>query len=349
MWIRPAPEGLYCEAGDFYIDPWGPVPRAVITHAHSDHARRGCGAYLTSAENVPLLTHRVGPAAIQGLPWGQTLRIGGVEVTFYPAGHIRGAAQVRLAYRGEVWVITGDYKRQADPTTLPFEPLRCHTLVSECTFGLPIYRWEPPDRVIADIAAWWAQCAAAGKNALLYAYALGKAQRLLAMLPPLGPIYVHGSVAAINAIYEAEGVRLAPWERATAWRKGTRGALILAPPSVHRSRWVEPFAPYEEGQVSGWMAIRGRRRQRNIDRGFVLSDHADFPALVQTLQESQAQQVIFTHGYTHEMQVYAASRGYAAYLWETAYAGEVDSESDGPAGGSAPDDSAGELPSGASA
>ncbi|GIV24425.1 MAG: DNA ligase-associated DEXH box helicase [Bacteroidia bacterium] len=344
-WLRPAPEGIYCEPGDFYIDPWRPVPRALITHAHSDHARAGCGAYLTSAENAPLLRHRVGSASIEALPWGKPLRIGPVEVSFHPAGHIRGSAQIRLAYRGEVWVITGDYKRQADPTTALFEPLRADVIVSECTFGLPIYRWPPAEGVIQELLAWWQACAAEGKNAVLYVYALGKAQRVLASLPSdAGPLYVHASIAAINALYEAEGVKLASWRPATEWVKGTAGALILAPPQVQGSRWVERFAPYEEGQASGWMAIRGRRRQRALDRGFVLSDHADFPALEETIRESGAQRVFLTHGYRAEMAQYLRTRGWEAYLWETAYAGEVDSEPDGSLGGPVADASSGELP-----
>lgn len=344
-WLRLAPEGLYCEPGDFYIDPWRAVPRALITHAHSDHARAGSRAYLTSQENALLLRHRIGSARIETLPWGRPLRIGQVEVSFHPAGHIRGSAQIRLGYRGEVWVITGDYKRQVDPTTLPFEPLRAEVIVSECTFGLPIYRWPPAETVLQEILDWWQACAAEGKNALLYVYSLGKAQRILASLPATaGPIYVHTSIAAINALYEADGVRLVPWRPASEWVKGTRGALVLAPPQVQGSRWVERFAPYEEGQASGWIMLRGRRRQRALDRGFVLSDHADFPALEETIRQSGAQRVFLTHGYCSEMAQYLRARGLEVYLWETAYAGEMDSESDGPPGGPASDAASGQLP-----
>lgn len=344
-WLRPAPEGLYCEPGDFYIDPWRPVSRALITHAHSDHARAGSSAYLTSEENALLLRHRMGSASIETLSWGRRLRIGPVEVSFHPAGHIRGAAQIRLSYRGQVWVITGDYKRQPDPTTAPFEPLRTDVIVSECTFGLPIYRWPPVEAVLQEILDWWQACAAGGKNAVLYGYSLGKAQRILASFPSgVGPIYVHRSIAAINALYETGGVRLVPWRPASEWVKGTLGALVLAPPQVQGSRWVERFAPYEEAQASGWMALRGRRRQRALDRGFVLSDHADFPALEETIRESGAQRIFLTHGYQAEMAQYLRTRGLEAYLWETAYAGEVDLEPDRPPGGPASDASAGELP-----
>lgn len=344
--LRPTSAGLYCEAGDFYIDPWQPVERALITHAHSDHARRGSKAYLTAEENLPLLRVRLGDISVQTLRWGEPCRIGEVEVTFFPAGHIRGSSQIRLRGRGETWVITGDYKRDLDPTTASFVPVQADVLVSECTFGLPIYQWSPPERVVAEIAEWWAACQAEGKNALLYAYSLGKAQRLLASLPPVGPAYVHGAIAALNTVYEEGGVRLLSWKPLSAWRKSEKGALLLMPPAMQRSRSLSRFAPYEEAQASGWMAVRGRRRQKALDRGFVLSDHADFYQLMHTLAETGAQTVIFTHGYTEAMVRYAQAKGYAAYLWQTAYAGEVDTESDRPAGGLALDPAPGELPAG---
>lgn len=344
--LRPTPAGIYCEAGNFFIDPWQPVPRALITHAHSDHARRGCDAYLTAEENLPLLRARLGEISVQGLKWGEPCRIGEVEVTFFPAGHIRGSSQIRLSSRGQVWVVTGDYKRDTDPTTASFTPVQAHVLVSECTFGLPVYQWSPPSAVIAEIAQWWATCRAEGKNAILYAYSLGKAQRLLASLPAVGPVYVHGAIATLNKLYEEAGVTLLPWQPLSEWRKSERGALLLMPPAMHRSRGLSRYEPYEEAQASGWMAIRGRRRQKALDRGFVLSDHADFYQLLQTLRESGAETVIFTHGYTEAMTRYAQLQGYQAYLWQTAYAGEVDTEPNRPAGGLALDDPLGQLPAG---
>lgn len=338
-WLYPTAEGLYCEPGDFFIDPWRPVSRAVITHAHSDHARRGSQAYLTAAENVPFLRQRLGEIYVEGMPWGEGREIHGVRVSFHPAGHIRGAAQIRLEYRGEVWVITGDFKRHPDPTTAPFEPVRAHGLISECTFGLPIYQWVSPEAVIQEVAQWWAACASEGKNAVLYAYALGKAQRLLALLPPVGPVYVHPGLAPINRIYESEGVRLLPWKPTTEWKK-EKGILLLAPPAVQKSRWLTQFEPYEEAQASGWMTIRGRRRQKALDRGFVLSDHADFPQLLQTLKECAPEMVIFTHGYTDTMADLARLHGYHAMAWETAYSGEGEEEMSPQPGGSndSPDD-----------
>ncbi|MCX8113112.1 MAG: ligase-associated DNA damage response exonuclease [Bacteroidia bacterium] len=320
-WLYPTPQGLYCEPGGFYIDPWRPVEYALITHSHSDHARFGSQAYLTVEENVPLLRHRLGDVRVEGLPWGETRSIGGVKVSFHPAGHIRGAAQIRLEWRGEVWVITGDYKRHPDPTTLTFEPLRAHGLISECTFGLPIYQWASPAAVIEEIIAWWQACRSEGKNAILYAYSLGKAQRLLASLPPVSPIYVHGSLVPINRLYEKAGIRLAAWKPAAEWKK-EKGILLIAPPAAQKSRWLTRFEPYEEAQASGWMAIRGRKRQKALDRGFPLSDHADFYQILETLKETGAEEVVFTHGYTATMTRLARFYGYNAYFWETAYRGE---------------------------
>lgn len=324
-WLYPTEWGLYCAAGDFFIDPWRPVHRALITHSHSDHARWGSDAYLTAEENVPLLKHRLGEVKVESLQWGEVREIQGVKVSFHPAGHIRGAGQIRLEYRGEIWVITGDYKRHADPTTPTFEPVRAHGLISECTFGLPIYQWAAPEQVIAEIAEWWASCAAEGKNAVLYAYSLGKAQRLLALLPPIGPVYVHNSIAPLNLLYESAGIKLFPWKPASEWNK-EKGILLIAPPAVQKSRWLSRFEPYEEAQASGWMAIRGRKRQKALDRGFALSDHADFHQLLETIREVQPERVIFTHGYTDTMATIARQMGYEANTWHTAYNGEADEE-----------------------
>ncbi|MCS6790906.1 MAG: ligase-associated DNA damage response exonuclease [Bacteroidia bacterium] len=321
-WLHLTPHGIYCEPGNFYIDPWRPVEKALITHAHSDHARYGSRFYLTAQENLPLLRHRLGDVYIEGWAWGEERRIGEVAVAFYPAGHIRGASQIRLSYKGEVWVITGDYKRHSDPTTAAFEPLKAHGVISECTFGLPIYQWASPEHVLEEIAAWWQKCASEGKNAVLYAYSLGKAQRLLASLPEIGPVVVHGALTPINKLYEAGGVRLLPWKPAANLTHKVKGALVLAPPAVQKSAWLRRFEPYEEGQASGWMAIRGRRRQKALDRGFPLSDHADYYQLLQTLREMEVEKVIFTHGYTEVMRATAAAMGWEAHTWQTLYQGE---------------------------
>ena len=238
MLLRLTDRGLYCEAGDFFVDPWGAVDRAVVTHAHGDHVAWGCRAYLTSSEGLGVLRSRLAPEArVSGLPWGEPATIRGVRVSFHPAGHILGSAQIRLELGGEVWVVSGDYKTDPDPTTTPFEPVRCHTFVTESTFGLPIYRWPPQQDVLGEINDWWRANQAAGKASLLYGYALGKAQRLIAGLDPgIGPIFTHGAVERMTAVYRAAGVSLPPTthagavDRRTDWSR----AIIVAPPSAER-------------------------------------------------------------------------------------------------------------------
>lgn len=290
------PEGLYCPAGGFYIDPWQRVNRAVITHGHADHARAGHAHYLTQSDGVAILKARIGERiAIQGLDYGEVLRVGEVELSLHPAGHILGAAQVRLAHRGEVWVVSGDYRVEADASCAAFEPVVCHVFISESTFGLPIYQWEPQAKVIAQIVQWWKHNAKQGKCSVLYTYALGKAQRL-AMALPEGPILVHPAVDLMHRCYRLAGRRV---PEAPVWEAKTevpRGALILAPPASADSRQMARLGDREDAFVSGWMQLRGLRRRRALDRGFALSDHADWPGLLQAIRASTAQRVLLTHG-----------------------------------------------------
>lgn len=291
------PEGLYCPAAGIYIDAWRPVDRTIITHAHSDHARQGHQSYLCAPACLPILQHRLGNLRVQTLAEGQSLRVGGARISLHPAGHILGATQVRIEVSGRVAVVTGDYKRQADPTCAPFEPVICDVLVTEATFALPVYHWAPTAVVVADIVRWWQRCKSEGLNAVLFAYALGKAQRLLAELRALidEPVIVHGAVASINRLYEAQGVALAP-DAAPPVSGKLKGRLVIAPPSAAGSAWLKRFQPCETGYCSGWMQVRGARRRRGHERGFILSDHADWPALLQTIRDSQASLVLPTHG-----------------------------------------------------
>jgi putative mRNA 3-end processing factor len=325
--LRVTPAGLFCEAGDFFIDPWRPVARAVVTHAHSDHARAGSGAYLAAAEGGSLLRHRLGgELPLEEVGWGERRRLGAVTVSLHPAGHIRGSAQVRVERGGEVWVVTGDYKRAADPTCSPFEPQRCHTLVTEATFALPVYRWAPTAHVAAEIAAWVAACRDADGTAILYTYALGKAQRLLAEVGPLldVPILVHGSIEPISALYRDAGVSLPATSLATegTTRRKVSRALVLAPPSASAPGWLRRFRDPQMAFASGWMRLRGTRRRRALDRGFAISDHADWPALLQTVEESGAQRVLATHGDSAALVRFLSERGVEAASLSTEYAGE---------------------------
>ncbi|MFL5245415.1 MAG: ligase-associated DNA damage response exonuclease [Gemmataceae bacterium] len=321
-------QGLYCPAGDFHIDPWQPVPRAVITHAHADHARWGSDRYLTSQEGKNVLQTRLGPGAnIDTIPYGEAIDISGVRLSLHPAGHILGSAQVRLELHGEVWVVSGDYRVEADRTCAPFDLQRCHTFVTESTFGLPIFRWSKSDQVFADINAWWRTNKEEGKASLLCGYALGKAQRLLAGVDcGIGPIFTHGAVEKMVADYRATGIELpkttyvAEAPQDTEWA----GALAIAPPSAHGTPWARRFAPVSTAFASGWMRIRGTRRRRAVDRGFVLSDHVDWPGLLASIQATGAERVWVTHGYVAAVVRRLQELGLDAAAVPTRFEGERD-------------------------
>ena len=237
MLLRVTDRGLYCEAGDFYIDPWQPVDRAVITHAHGDHARWGSRHYLASDEGLRVLRTRLGAdASIQPVQYGEPVHLNGVRVSLHPAGHILGSAQIRVEHAGEVWVASGDYKVDPDPTCSPFEIVRCHTFITESTFGLPIYRWRAQGEVFAEVREWWSANARAGRASIVYAYALGKAQRVLAGLidADIGPIFTHGAVERLTRDYRETGIALPPTRHASEMPKGHdfAGSLVIAPPSA---------------------------------------------------------------------------------------------------------------------
>lgn len=297
--IADSAQGLHCAAGGFHLDPREPVERAVITHAHGDHARAGSAAYLCVSECAPLLRRRLGPEArVETLAYGERRRIGDVEVSFHPAGHMLGSAQVRIEGAGGVWVVSGDYKRERDPTCPAFEPQRCRTLITEATYALPLFRWEEPASVARQMLSWWQSNAE--KASLLFCYALGKAQRILAELALLTdrPAHVHGAVEPYAQAYRDAGVRLLP-TRLVGDSRGLTGELILAPITARGTPWMKRFSRFESAFASGLLRIRGTRRRRGFDRGFVLSDHADWPGLLRTIRETGAEQVLATHGY-HE-------------------------------------------------
>ncbi|MFO7707372.1 MAG: ligase-associated DNA damage response exonuclease [Desulfobacterales bacterium] len=308
--------GLRCRIGGFHIDPGRPMERAVITHAHADHARPGCGGYLATPECAHLLRARLGSdIRVQELPYGASLSLNGLRLSLHPSGHILGSAQVRLERGGEIWVITGDFKRHPDPTCAPFEPLRCHTLVTESTFGLPVFRWPEAETVMAEVRDWWRRNAGQGKTSILFAYALGKAQLVIAGVGTAnGPVFTHPAVEQMARIYREAGVQLPPTRavETTAGREDLAGALVIAPPGAEGSGWMGRFARRSLAFASGWMQIRGNRRRRALDRGFVLSDHADWPALLQTVAESRAERIWTTHGYADEVTRFLREKGLAA-------------------------------------
>ena len=319
--------GLYCPQGDFFVDPWRRVSRAIITHAHADHARAGSDRYLCAAAGKTVLRERIGGGApIDVLRPGEALSINGVSVSLHPAGHVLGSAQVRLEHRGVTWVVTGDYKLQPDPTCAPFEPVRCDVFVTESTFGLPVYRWAEPATVAAEINAWWRANRDAGRTSVILAYALGKAQRIAALVDPtIGPIVAHGAVMRMVEAYRASGVRLPPIDRVPprARRVGDGRALVIAPPSVMGGSWLKLFGESAVAAASGWMLVRGVRRRRGLDRGFVVSDHADFPGLMAAIGASGAGRVLVTHGFADALARLLRERGLDAGVLPTRFVGEA--------------------------
>src|SRR5688500_5335171 len=297
--------GLYCKQGDFYIDPWRPVKQAVITHAHSDHAYRGHGRYLVTKDGEQLTRIRLDESAkIITQNYGKTTTVNGVKISFHPAGHILGSAQVRVEYKGEVWVASGDYKLTPDATCAPFEPLKCHHFITEATFGLPIYRWPPTEQIFEEINSWWRRNIEKGKASVLFAYALGKAQRVMSGIDrSLGPIFTHGAVERLTQAYRDSSVELpqTTYAGSVSNKKEFAGSLIIAPPSAQASTWLKRFGPQSTAFASGWMMVRGARRQRAVDRGFVLSDHADWPELLTAIKATGAETVYVTHGFAPEL------------------------------------------------
>ncbi|MCU9947429.1 ligase-associated DNA damage response exonuclease [Pseudomonas sp. PDM13] len=320
------PEGLYCPPGDFYIDPWKPVERAVITHGHGDHARTGNGHYLAAAAGEGILRARLGDIRLQTLDYGERLDHGGVTLSLHPAGHVLGSAQVRLEYQGEVWVASGDYKTEADGTCAPFEPVRCHCFITESTFGLPIYRWQPQASLFAEIDAWWRANQAAGRASVLFCYAFGKAQRILHGIDAsIGPILAHGAMEPLNRVYREAGIALPETRYAGDIPRNDpllRQALVLAPPSAGGSTWMRRFGDYSDAFASGWMMLRGTRRRRGVDRGFVLSDHADWPGLLWAIEQSGAERVFVTHGSVNVLVRYLCEQGLDAQGFSTEYGDE---------------------------
>jgi putative mRNA 3-end processing factor len=294
--------GLYCPPAGIFIDPWRPVEKAVITHAHADHARRGMKQYLAHAQSKEVMKLRLGKdIQLQTMCYGETVQLNGVSLSLHPAGHIPGSAQVRLEYQGKVAVVSGDYKVEDDGLSTPFEPVKCHEFVSECTFGMPIYDWEPQAEVFKQINDWWKNNAAQGLNSVIFAYSLGKAQRILTHLQPeIGEIFVHGVIANTNEALAADGLALPNYIRVNQDlpKSSFKGALIIAPPAVMNGPWLKKFSPYRSANCSGWMNVRGIRRRSSLDHGFVLSDHADWKGLITAIHATGAEKVYLTHGST---------------------------------------------------
>ncbi|HEY2028067.1 MAG TPA: ligase-associated DNA damage response exonuclease [Myxococcales bacterium] len=325
--LEETPHGLYCAEGAFHVDPSGAVNRAVVTHAHGDHARPGASSYLCTPDTAALIRRRIGEGpVIQELAYGEQLRLGSARISFHPAGHMLGSAQLRIESASGVWVVSGDYKREPDPTCATFEPLRCDTFVTESTYALPIFRWDPPQSVAAEILRYWQ--GNPDRASLLFCYALGKAQRILAELARLTdrPVYVHGAVEAFAEIYRARGVTMAK-TIAVGDSRGLAGELVLAPLTARGTPWMKRFKTPDQAFASGHLRIRGTRRRRGFDRGFVISDHADWPQVLRTVRETSASRVLALHGHRDALIRYLREQGTDAGPIGSAHA-ELDPEGD---------------------
>ncbi|MGB2085741.1 MAG: ligase-associated DNA damage response exonuclease [Flavobacteriaceae bacterium] len=318
-------KGIYCAQADVYLDPWRGVNKAIISHGHSDHARWGSQHYITHAINVPILKHRLGNIVVTGKAYGERFSIHGVQFSLHPAGHVPGSSQIRVEYKGEVWVFTGDYKVQEDGISTPFQPIRCHSFITECTFGLPVFQWEDPKNTHHQINQWWAENRKSKTTSLLMGYSLGKIQRLLKHLDPsIGKIFTHGATEQMTQVLR-EFIDFPKTEliTKTTTKKEIEGHLVLAPPAVLGSSWIKKFGTVSSAHASGWMAFRGARRRRAVDRAFVLSDHADFKGLLDAIEATSCENVITTHGYTDLFARYLREQGWNARTEKTPYAEEI--------------------------
>ena len=318
--------GIYCAKAGVYLDPWRKVDKAIISHGHADHSRWGNKKYITHHDNIPIMKHRLGEIDVMGKAYGETFTINNVKFSLHPAGHVIGSSQIRVEHQGEVWVFTGDYKDEADGVCTPYDPVKCHTFITECTFGLPAFKWKPQAEVMAEINEWWQSNKAEGRTSVLFGYSLGKAQRLLKHLDTnIGDIYTHGAIENMTNVLRTRvdfpETKLITRETT---KKELNGNLVLAPPSAHGGTWIRKMVPYVTASASGWMTFRGARRRRAIDKGFVMSDHCDWDGLLNSIKATECEKVICTHGYTDIFSRYLREIGYDARTQDTQYDGETD-------------------------
>ena len=327
--IQFTDRGLYCAQGDFYIDPWLPVSRAVITHAHSDHARIGNQFYLCHPQSTPILKLRLGDIKVEELDWNAQLDINGVKVSLHPAGHIIGSSQVRVEYKNEVWVASGDYKTENDGISVPFEPIKCNTFITESTFGLPIYKWKTQEQIFNDMRSWVNENIQEDRTSVIIGYSLGKAQRILESIKDVTErIYVYGAIWNVHQALVSAGWNLPVVKRVMpdTPKQEFKKAIIIAPPSADGTPWMKKFHPYRVGVCSGWMQVRGNARRRNTDAGFALSDHADWHGLLESIKATGAEKVFVTHGFQAAFSRYLNEIGIEAAEVKTQFGGEEEEQ-----------------------
>ena len=319
--------GLFCKQGNFYIDPWKPVDFAIITHGHSDHARIGHKHYLCHTLTKPILQLRLGENNYQTLAWNEPVFINGVKISLHPAGHIIGSSQVRIEYKGEVWVFTGDYKTVDDGISGQYEAIRCNSFITESTFGLPIYKWKPQQEIYNNIQDWVQQNQQDDKTSVLIAYSLGKAQRVMDAVKNItDTVYVHGAIFNMQQVLDGMGYSFVQVKRISAetTKQELKNAIVIAPPSADGTAWMKKLNPYRLGLCSGWMQVRGNVRRRNADIGFALSDHCDWQGLLSSISATGAENVYVTHGFQSVLSKYLNEKGIAAWEVKTQYGAEED-------------------------
>jgi putative mRNA 3-end processing factor len=319
--VRLTDKGLFCETGGFYVDPSKSVNKALITHSHSDHARTGSHSYLTVKQGELLLKHRLGDRInLQTIEYGQEISLNGVNVSFHPAGHILGSSQIRIEYKGEIWVVSGDYKLEPDSTCETFVPLKCNTYITESTFALPVFSWSPQKEIFDDINSWWRKNKNSGITSIIFGYTLGKAQRVIAGLDPsIGSIYAHAAVENINKCYRDSGIKLPLTKKITEFidAQDSSGAMVIAPPSNDVSEWSNKFHLFSTAFASGWMLVRKNRKRGFFDRGFPLSDHADWNGLIKSIKETGAEKILVTHGSSSILAKWLRENGFNADVLHT--------------------------------
>jgi len=324
--LKVTDRGIYCEAADVYIDPWKPVNKAFITHAHADHSRKGHSQYVAHEDSVPIMKYRLGRLSVKGMKYGETIEVNGVKFSFHPAGHIIGSSQIRVEYKGQIWVASGDYKTENDGISTPIEIVKCHGFITESTFGIPAFKWQKQESVINEIHEWWIQNQKEGNISIIAAYSLGKAQRLIHNLDhSIGKIYAHTAIYKTNKVIRNHGISLPETEQLNmhTTSKALIGNLLLAPPGAIGAKWLYKIKPVIVAAASGWMGLRGMRRRRSVDKGFVLSDHADWSGLLDVIKNTGATEVMVTHGYQEIFSRYLCELGYNAYTEKTAFEGEL--------------------------
>lgn len=320
--VKFTKKGIYCISGKFYLDPWFPVDYAVISHGHADHARWGNKHYLCHNDSKAILKHRIGQEiSIESLGYNEPKNINEVQVSFFPAGHVIGSAQIRLEYKGFVVVFSGDYKTQPDFISTPFEPVKCHEFITESTFGLPIYKWKEEKILQAELQNWILQNQQNNRTSVFLGYSLGKAQRIMKLVDHIDEVFVHSAIHNLNTAISNSGIDLPKSTLITSdFKKAdVQSKIIILPPALLGSKLLKKIPNAATAICSGWMHVRGNRRWKGVDAGFAVSDHADWGGLLQAVKATEAEKVYVTHGSQAVFSKYLNEIGIEAHELKTEF------------------------------